>query len=493
MLPRRMAGPSISPVALPTPARSFQAGRGSLTPGLPVSGSGAPLPSLPSPLYPQVGLNAPDNPMAWFAALLLGVYLALHACYMPEFMLVYFSFSFPIVAGTGILVAVLWLFIGRFTRFFETRIAGVFVLLLMWWLLAAAIHSFKGYFFDLVQYGIRFHATPLIICGLLLSLGLLRVTITTYALGFVVSLFLTWRYGIADSTGRFHVPKTSMANPNDLALNLLLGVTLMTVFLVDANLIKRVFWLCCTLASLYFMLRTGSRANLITLLVVIGAGWVISSGRVRVTIMAGAFLVLIVFAALVPHSNWSRLTTFFSASNEELGGQEHLEGAIGSTEARKNLQIRAIKITLLNPVFGIGPNMFTYALDDYMRTQESFAKGTWLHPHNTYLDISAETGLVGVGLYIAVMIWCLRTNYRNVRWAQLWSTGPSQALGISSALFLATVTFSFGTLFCSIPYTGQLPFLVGLTAANSLAMRNAGLQRYPVSPPRAPLSYGPTR
>lgn len=485
-----MAGPSIPPA----PARSSPAGREAPAIGLPLSGLAAAFPApLPSPLYAQPSLNLPDSPIAWFGALLLGLYLALHACYMPEFMSVYFGFSFPIVAGTGILVAALWVFTGRFARFFETGIAGVFVLLLVWWLVAAAIHSFKGYFFDTVQYGIRFHATPLIICGLLLSLGLLRAAITTYALGFVVSLLFTWRYGIADSTGRFHVPETSMSNPNDLALNLLLGATFMTIFLVDANLIKRVIWLCCILASLYFMFRTGSRANLLTLLVITGAGWVISSGRVRVAIVAGALLILILFAALVPHSNWSRLTTFFSASNEDLAGGEHLEGAIGSTEARKNLQIRAIKITLLNPVFGIGPQMFTYALDDYMRTQEAFTKGTWLHPHNTYLDISAETGLVGVGLYIAVMIWCLRVNYRNVRWAQVWSTGPSQALGISSALFLATIAFGFGTLFCSIPYTGQFPFLVGLTAANSLAMRNAGLQRYPVSPPRAPLFHGPTR
>jgi hypothetical protein len=39
---------------------------------------------------------------------------------------------------------------------------------------------------------------------------------------------------------------------------------------------------------------------------------------------------------------------------------------------------------------------------------------------------------------------------------------------------IASVVFSIGTLFCSIPYVGQLTFLLGLTAANWLALRDAG-------------------
>ncbi len=493
MLPRRMAGPS--PGALPAPDRTAAKPTVPVS-GLPLSGLAAALPapvwSQPGRAYPQ-GLSSVDTPMARMGAILLGIYLALHACYMPEFMAVYFGFSIPIVAGTGVAVLAVWLFSGRFSRFFENRIAAAFVLLFVWWLLSALIYSFRGYVMDMIQYGIRFHSAPVIFGGILLNFGLLRIAMNTYALGFVAGLILTWRFGISDATGRFSVPDISLANPNDLALNLLLGATFMTVFLVNANLIKRVFWLCCTLGSLYLMLRTGSRANLITLLVIVAVGWFISSGRARIAILAGGLLMLILFAVMVPRSSWLRLTTFMSASSEELSGGEHLEGAIASTEARRGLQVRAMKITLLNPIFGIGPNMFIYALDDYMRTQESAAKGTWLHPHNTYLDVSSETGLVGVAFYIGVIFWCLYTNYRNVRWAQLWSATAGDALGISSALLLATTAFSFGTLFCSIPYTGQLPFLVALTAANTLAMRDAGLQRYAAPAPLAPLNYGPAR
>jgi len=450
-----------------------------------------------APVWPQPVAffdAAKDNMLSRLTALMLGFYLALHACYMPEFMTAYFGFSFPVVAGTGMLLIAVWAANGSRGRFFQAKISAPFFLMLLWWLASAAIYSYRGYLIELLQYAVRFHAAPIFFCGILVTLGLVRTALTTYALGFVVHLFFTWRYGVTGSTGRFHIPETSMTNPNDLALNLLFGVAFMTIFLVDSNLLKRVFWLCCTLGSLYFVLRTGSRANLLTLLAMLIVACMVSSGRVRTLIVSGSFLIVVLFALLLPRSTWTRLTTFVSASSEELEGaaEADLGGAISSTQARKNLQLRAFKITFLNPIFGVGPRMFTYALDDYMRTQENYNKGSWQHPHNTYLDISSETGLISVSLYIGVIIWCLRTNYRNVRWAQIWPRAPGQALGISISLLLATVAYGFGTLFCSIPYTGQLPFLVALTVANSLSMRDAGLQRYPrpASAPPAPAMFG---
>lgn len=511
MLPRRMAGPPIpfSPIPL-SPARPSPAGReapatGLPLPGLPLSGLAAALPapsrSYPEPVYPGPSLIFLDNPMRRFAALLLGFYLALHASYISEFLIVHLGVSLPVVAFSGIMVIASYVFIGRVGRFFQSSVSVPFFLMLVWWLLAAGIFSYKGYLIEMAEYAIRFHTAPLVFCGILLSLSLVRTAMTGYAWGFVINLIFAWRYGTPDADGRFHVAGTSMSNPNDLALNLLFGVAFMTIFLVDSNLIKRVFWLCCTLVSLLFVLRTGSRANLLTLLAMTIMACIISSGRVRAMVVAGSLLISLILIAVLPRSTWTRLTTFTSASSEDLAGEGHLEGAIGSTEARKNLQVRAIKITLANPIFGVGPKMFPYALDGYMRVQENQAKGTWQVPHNTYLDISAETGLPGAALYIGVIIWCLRSNYRNVRWAQLWPEASGQALGNSTALMLATVAYSFGTLFVSIPFLFQLPFLVGLTAANSIAMREAGLQRYPAPRAAAPVNlplvplpaFGPAR
>jgi hypothetical protein len=123
-----------------------------------------------------------------------------------------------------------------------------------------------------------------------------------------------------------------------------------------------------------------------------------------------------------------------------------------------------------------------YALDTYMRTQERFVKGSWQVPHNTYLDMSAETGLPGLILYVWVIAWCLRTNYRGFRALERlgFDRQKTRLAGRQTqSLFLASLVFAVGTLFCSIPYTWQFTMLVGLTAANWIALREAGAFRKP--------------
>jgi O-antigen ligase len=278
------------------------------------------------------------------------------------------------------------------------------------------------------------------------------------------------KYGELDSAGRFCILGTSLGNPNDLALNLLFGAGFLSILLVNSSKLKRLVCGVCILISLYFVLKTGSRANFLTLCFALLVAFKFASARTRMTMAAAGVAVALLMAAAIPKHTWTRLTTFTTASQEELAGDRHLSGAIGSTEARK--QLRAVKLTLQYPIFGVGPRMFVYALNDFMKT-EGFHKGTWQHPHNTYLDISSETGLVGLGLYVSCILWCLRTNYRSAMACRL-RPDLQPAMAQSYCLLFASVVFAFGTLFCSIPYVGQMPFLLGLSAANWLALRDAG-------------------
>jgi O-antigen ligase len=117
---------------------------------------------------------------------------------------------------------------------------------------------------------------------------------------------------------------------------------------------------------------------------------------------------------------------------------------------------------------------------------EGFPKGNWQHAHNTYLEIAAETGIIGAGLYITCMLWCLRTNYRCAQ-ACKRRADLQPNIAQSSSLLFATVVYAFGTLFCSIVYIGQMPFLLALTAANWLALRDAGAFSTPARVPELAL------
>ena len=419
------------------------------------------------------GQGVREPPMAGLAALLVGVYLALHACFAPEFMLVTLGFSVPVVALLAALLPVVWLIVSpQPLRFLQTGIGITYIFVVVWWMASTLVMSFKGYLLEMLEYAIRFHTAPLVLCGLLVTHRRVRTTLLGYCSGFVFALLLCWKYGQMDAAGRFCIPGTSLGNPNDLALNLLFGAGYMSILVVNSSTGKRLLFAACGIVTLYFLLKTGSRANFITLCIVLLFVFKLASARVRVMLVVSGVLVGVLMVAAIPKHTWVRLTTFERASEEELAANHYLSGAIGSTEARKELQKRAIMVTLEHPVFGVGPRMFVYALNDFMKA-EGFAKGTWQHAHNTYLDISAETGLVGLALYASCIVWCVRTNYRSVK-ATRSSPKLRGALAQSCSLMFASVVFAFGTLFCSITYVGQMPFLVGLTAANWLALCDAG-------------------
>ena len=411
--------------------------------------------------------------MAGLAALLVGLYLALHGCFAPEFIPRITGVSIPVVALLAALLPVIWLVISpQPLRFLQTGIGKTYIFLLVWWIASSLVMSYKGYALEMLQYGIRFHTAPVIFCGLLITLRSVRTALLGYCAGFIFALVLCWKYGELDNAGRFCVLGTSLGNPNDLALNLLYGAGFLSILLINSSAAKRLLFAVSVLVSLYFVLKTGSRANFITLCGVMLVAFKFATARARMTMVLAGVVVAVVMVAAIPRHTWNRLTTFDTASQEELADDRYLLGAIGSTEARKELQIRAVKLTLQYPIFGVGPRMFPYALNDFMKA-EGFYRGTWQHPHNTYLDISSEGGLVGLGLYVSCIIWCLRTNYRSVK-ACKRRPDLQPALAQSCCLLFASFVFAFGTLFCSIPYVGQMPFLLGMSAANWLALRDTG-------------------
>lgn len=99
-------------------------------------------------------------------------------------------------------------------------------------------------------------------------------------------------------------------------------------------------------------------------------------------------------------------------------GQSSSEITHYSDSAYGQLVISALNITKQNPLFGVGNKHFRSACPDakYGPTDKD---ALWLrcslHPHNIYAELLAETGLIGFGLFMAVVvIWFCRflAHYR---------------------------------------------------------------------------------
>lgn len=71
------------------------------------------------------------------------------------------------------------------------------------------------------------------------------------------------------------------------------------------------------------------------------------------------------------------------------------------TSEHQSLYVNAIKIYKDNMIFGIGPKMFRIYCD-YPEYKKRFGCST--HPHNTYLQLLVETGLIGFLFFISIFI-----------------------------------------------------------------------------------------
>lgn len=431
------------------------------------------------------------SPAATFGSLLLGLYLAFHACAAPEFVASYLGINVVFVAPLALMILVVGLAAGNVTRFFENKISFAYMFMGGMWVLSTLLFSFKNEWSSIFQYTIRYHILPVLMCSILVTTSSIRRAMTLYTLGFVLTIVFCAVFGRPDFGGRFHIPFTSFSNPNDLAFNLLFGVSHLMFFIRGTSTFRRLFAVAAILAAIYFVLLTGSRANLLVLFALLATVFFISSARMKIGVIALSLVMAAGAVAVLPQRTLTRLTSFTTADDAALASDGQLKGALDSTAARQELQRRAVIIAVQHPILGVGTGMYIYALNDLMVQQEGRAKGSWQHAHNTYLEIAAETGLISVAIYIAGLLWCVHINRKSLKLLKN-SRRSDDTQALSLALLMTSITFLIGTAFCSIPYTASYCVLLGFSAANWGIVRREWLtensvvqaanQRFPMRP-----------
>ncbi|MFW6034408.1 MAG: O-antigen ligase family protein [bacterium] len=77
----------------------------------------------------------------------------------------------------------------------------------------------------------------------------------------------------------------------------------------------------------------------------------------------------------------------------------------GLSERRTILWHEALEMISDNPVFGVGPGMFSEASPTALREEDA----AWAH--SAYLQVGAETGVVGLLLFLALLLWAFGALY----------------------------------------------------------------------------------
>jgi len=148
-----------------------------------------------------------------------------------------------------------------------------------------------------------------------------------------------------------------------------------------------------------------------------------------------------------------------------------------STErGRAALMLSAWKVFLEHPVFGCGPGQYAagYVIDyagemSYLRVRHDTRH---FRAHSLYLELAAETGLIGVSVFMAIVIATLTRLARARRQTMIRDPVVARASG---ALLVAIGAYLTTALFLHLSYQRYYWLLLGLAGATVRVAESSSL------------------
>jgi O-antigen ligase len=247
-----------------------------------------------------------------------------------------------------------------------------------------------------------------------------------------------------------------LSNPNDLAMNIALNMPLcLAFFLGGRGLPRKLFWGFSMVVMIYAVMATYSRSGFLTLGLAIAVSlWEFGVRGNRFYMLAGAFFCGLILMIAIPRNYSARLETMVGQFQE--GDRDR-----GSAEARKELLVRSLQVTITHPIFGVGPGNF-----------ESYTK-LWRVTHNTYTELSSEGGIPALVLFLLLLSKAF-SNLRRVR--KLLRPRENLEMHLyASGLRASLVAYVLGAFFASTAYQ-LFPYylVVYTTLLYKLASQPAG-------------------
>jgi len=258
--------------------------------------------------------------------------------------------------------------------------------------------------------------------------------------------------------GRLSMEQGTLGNANDLAMLLLLGVPFLMVpmFQPGSSAFLKIFVCAAGISALVVTVRTGSRSGMLALGAMLLVLFLLLPFAAKLKMGLATVVLAGIALTSAPSYVLSRYATTFKdpTTTDDLHNE-----AVASKIARQQLFWESVEMTMEHPVFGVGPGMFIAA--EAAEADREGRPASWRVSHNSYTQVSSETGIPGLILYVAAL-WAA---FANVIWMRKnrakdpsgWTATLSMVLLIS----LVGTTVNFG--FSSNAYMAYLPLLIGLT------------------------------
>lgn len=214
---------------------------------------------------------------------------------------------------------------------------------------------------------------------------------------------------------------------------------------------------------IYGIIRSGSRGGFLGVLTVLAALLASSAlpRRHRIFGVVGAIGLLTVLAG---SGYWTSMKTLLHPS-------EDYNWAGNSQSGRMEVWKRGIGYMLDRPVFGVGANAFFVAegkLSPLARQQVASRGFKWSAPHNSFVQVGAELGLVGLLGFIALLVAAARAARRLGGRSREWLRAHPRDAALGQTILISLAGYVVCGFFLTQAYSAFIysvfGILVGLTA-----------------------------
>ncbi len=246
---------------------------------------------------------------------------------------------------------------------------------------------------------------------------------------------------------------------NDLALLFVVTIPFAFFLIKDAKIFHRILLIGAIALMLMGIVKTASRGGFLGLVAISLFLLIRASGKARaytlIALLVGAPLVM----ATAPEAFLNRINTMFALEQDY---------NMKDRSGRKQVWENGVKMLAAHPLVGVGIGAFPIAHGYFSNSKIHIA------PHNSFVQITAELGLPGMTLFLAIIL----TAFGYARKARRLAREAPADEGIAwigAAVQVSFIGFIVSGALLSHAYSPIFCFLAGISA--SLAARCKAYER----------------
>jgi O-antigen ligase len=253
--------------------------------------------------------------------------------------------------------------------------------------------------------------------------------------------------------GRVYV--TGTYDPNDIASVMACTMPLAIFLSIESRGVARYLAATITILAIFTIILTQSRGGFITLIAV---GMILLVRIPSRQLLPRVVLILasiLLFGAFTPESYWQRMATIWGGSELEGVATDYDRGGI--YEARWTLWRAGLRLMLENPLTGVGAGAYEIA-----EGMSHGGLGKWSTAHNSFIQVGAELGLLGLILFIFLLYSAIR-NCRTVIGRARRDSQFNPYLWLAHGLEISLYGYIIAGFSLSHGYSHLLYFLLGMS------------------------------